>query len=655
MNKSTQIKRRIAMSAAVSAVVGVAEFGLISAICYGAEGLSNTAWAAIAVVSSVSSVALCVALLKSAWVAHELATFSDRERRFEGLVENSSDVLVVVNTDKEIIYASPSTRHIYGVGPDELIGESLDALVAANDRARVRSLFAMAGIQDSGVITAEWRATRSDGDERHVEVLLRNLSEEKSIGGTVLNIRDVTDRKELQEQLAHQAMHDDLTGLPNRVYLRSRIEAALSKYLFQGEVFSLLVIDLDDFKNVNDSFGHVSGDAVIKTLTSRLKGCLRRDDLLVRLGGDEFALLLPNLSGNDDEISQLFARVIDQVTQVMDIENRQLTMSASLGFACVSDLVIQAEDLLRNADLALHTAKATKRGFGVKFEASMRDAAMRRAEMVSDLRGALERDELQLYFQPTVDLPTGRFEGVEALLRWPHPERGFVSPADFIPVAEEAGLIVPMGTWVLEQACAQMAQWQARYPTDEPLVMNVNFSGRQLAEPDVVDTVARVIEQSGILPGTLVLEMTESVLMDDQPATLARMEALRSLGVELAIDDFGTGYSSLSYLRQFPITVLKIDRAFIQGLGSELRKDDAALVQAIVDLAGNLKMRTIAEGIETPDQLALLRSMGCDVGQGFLLARPAPAEDVRRLIAKSVGANAPLDSAAPTEDTQTIG
>jgi diguanylate cyclase (GGDEF)-like protein/PAS domain S-box-containing protein len=583
--------------------------------------------------------------LLEARVVDSTQKLNRREDQFRALVQHSSDVIVIVSVDGVFDYVSPSIQHVLGYDFETL--KRIDDIVLPEDRTRVSALLAMAQRREGTTMTAEWRVRRADGAQRQFEVLVRNLLTEPAVNGIVLNLRDVTERKELEDQLTHQALHDDLTGLANRSLLRMRIEQALTHWLFQNEPFCLTVVDLDDFKSINDSFGHVAGDTVLKTLAERIGQCTRRGDTIVRLGSDEFAVLLEGVAAEDAEAHLIAQRIIDAVQEPMHVEGHELRMRASIGLACVTDRVSQADDIMRNADLALHTAKHSRRGNYVQFEISMHDSALRRIELGAELAHAIENDELQLYYQPTMNIETGELEGVEALLRWAHPEKGFIPPNDFIPIAEESGLIVPIGTWVLRQACNELAKWQVRYPARRALKMNVNLSGRQLDQPDVVEVVKGIVEASGIHPGSLVLEMTESVLMENKSDTIVKMNSLVEMGCQLAIDDFGTGYSSLSYLRQFPIGILKIDRSFVMGLGAEDRREETALVQAIVDLAATLQLRTVAEGIETQTQLDELRRMGCDVGQGYLLARPAPAEETRRLIERTHAIGAPLPAAAP--------
>jgi diguanylate cyclase (GGDEF)-like protein/PAS domain S-box-containing protein len=585
--------------------------------------------------------------LLEARVADRTEALGRREQQFQALVQKSSDVIIIVQEDGTCTYVSPSLQYVFGHSPQGLSERTILDVVHPDDRARVTALIEMSRRRPGESLTAEWRVLHADGGERLVEVLLRNLSNEPAVAGLVVNLRDITERKDLEDQLIHQSMHDHLTNLGNRAQLRVRTEQALGRWLFHNQPFCLLVVDINDFKSINDSLGHVIGDRALQTVAERIAESTRRGDTVVRVDGDEFAVLIEGVAAADPEAQTIADRVNLAVQQPMRIEGRRIALRASIGLACVSERVSAADDIMRNADLALTSAKHQRALGVVYFEESMHDAAIRRVELESDLRHALERDELQLYYQPTIDIETGNVEGVEALLRWPHPEKGFVPPLDFIPLAEESGLIVPIGKWVLEQACAQLAKWQMRFPGAQPLKMNVNLSARQFDQPDIVDVIRTTIETSGIAPGTLVLEVTESLLMENSAAVRAKMDSLVALGCQLAIDDFGTGYSSLSYLQQYPIRVLKIDRSFVNEIGGDNSGAEPALVKAIIDIARTLQLRTVAEGVETRAQLDELRRLGCEVGQGFFLAKPAPPMEVQRLLETTVGTGSPLAHARP--------
>ena len=421
------------------------------------------------------------------------------------------------------------------------------------------------------------------------------------------------------------AFNDSLTGLPNRALLLDRLEVALGRADRERKPVSVLFLDLDGFKVVNDSLGHVAGDRLLIDVAGRLRGCLRRGDTAARIGGDEFAILLGDL-GNPERAQHVAERVIAALREPFTVLGREVFVSASIGIAYGQD---DAQDLLRNADVAMYRAKRSdEAGAYATFEPSMHTAVVERLEIEADLRRAIERDELLLHYQPIIELASGRIAGVEALLRWAHPRRGLVMPFEFIPLAEETRLILELGRWVLREACRQAAFWRADPRTDRPTV-SVNISGLQLLDSSLDAEVAAALADSGLEPASLTLEITETVLVQDVAAAVDRLEKLRALGVSIAIDDFGTGYSSLRYIRRFPADVLKIAKPFVDGLHDET---DAALVRTIVALADSLALRTVAEGIEDHRQLARLRELGCLLGQGYLFARPLPAHDVTELL-----------------------
>ena len=461
------------------------------------------------------------------------------------------------------------------------------------------------------------------------------------------NIRLVDELRSSQEALAHQAFHDSLTGLPNRARFRTRLAATLATR--PADQVAVLILDLDGFKNVNDSLGHAAGDRLLDQVARRLLNATRGCDTVARLGGDEFAVLLENVRG-DRDTTRVAERVLEALQRPFVLDGSPTVVGTSVGIARGGgtgaadghegerDGDAASEDpvdtLLRNADLAMYRAKAQGKGRFALYEPGMHASAVERLALEADHRAALARDEFRVFYQPILQLDSGAMVGVEALARWMHPRRGLVLPADFIPFAEETGLIVPLGRWVLDEACRQGAAWQAiqraRTPDQPPLTITVNVSGRQLQHPGFVDEVRSALAASGIEPSTLVLELTESTVVQRPDSTLVTLGQLKELGVRLAIDDFGTGYSALSYLQRFPIDVLKLDKAFVDGVTQG--GSNAALARAILALGEALSLRTVAEGIEGWEQQACLRAMGCALGQGFHFARPLPPDAVDRLL-----------------------
>jgi diguanylate cyclase (GGDEF)-like protein/PAS domain S-box-containing protein len=552
------------------------------------------------------------------------------EERFRSLVQHASDVTAVLDTTGQLSYVSAAADRLWGRQPEALHGSALLDLVHPDDRAATQAHFGEVVRQPGLSRATELRLQHADGTWRDFEVVATNLLDQPALAGIVLNCHDITQRKRLGEQLAHQAFHDPLTGLANRALLVDRLDHALVRAGRQEQPTGVLLLDLDDFKLVNDSLGHHAGDLLLQEVAVRVRRCLQAEDTAARLGGDEFAVLLEAVASQDEALA-VAERLVAALRIPVELDGRELTVGVSIGLALSTPAGDQADDLLRRADLALYRAKADGKGTYAVFDPSLEARARDRLELESDLRQALGRGELHLVYQPILLMDDGRIGELEALLRWQHPRRGLVSPATFIPVAEETGLIVPIGQWVLEEACRQVRVWQDQYPTVPPLVMSVNLSGRQFQHPNLVADVARTLRETGLDPHCLKLEITESLLMRDVEAAVATCAALKELGVQLAIDDFGTGYSSLGQLKRFPFDTLKIDRSFVDGLGRD--EQDTAIVRSVVTLAKTLSLSVTAEGIETPVQEAHLRSLGCEFGQGYLFARPQPPELIGALLA----------------------
>ena len=452
---------------------------------------------------------------------------------------------------------------------------------------------------------------------------IRVVHQPMTNGGWVATFEDITEWEKAQQQIFHMARHDALTNLPNRTLFRERLERAL-RQARRGDQLSVLCLDLDHFKNINDSLGHPVGDALLKEVARRLGECLSEDDTVARLGGDEFAIV-QFCRGCDPTISSALAsRLVESVSAPYDIAGHQLVIGVSIGVSLAPDDGKNPDELLKKADLALYRAKADGRGTYRFFETGMDARAQARRLLELDLRAAVRREEFEVHYQPIVDIAGDRTVAFEALVRWNHPERGRIVPSDFIPLAEETGLIVPLGEWVLRRACAEAAGWS------DPVVIAVNLSPVQFKSSNLTATVLAALKASGLPASRLELEITESVLLQNSETTLAILHELRAQGVRISLDDFGTGYSSLSYLRSFPFDKIKIDRSFVQELAS--REDSMAIVRAVAGLGRSLGIVTTAEGVETKEQLDLLRREGCTQAQGYLFSPPRPASDVERML-----------------------
>jgi diguanylate cyclase (GGDEF)-like protein/PAS domain S-box-containing protein len=556
------------------------------------------------------------------------------EARFGSLVRNSSDLLLIVSPDHRIGYVSPSVERVLGFRQEQLHGRAVEDLIHPDDQLTAVALIRRVPGSAGPSTRVEWRIRHRDGSWRDFELACTDLTGDPTVAGVVLNGRDISERKALEEQLTHQAFHDPLTGLANRALFKDRVDQALVRASRRGSSVAVIFLDLDDFKTVNDSLGHHAGDRLLADVAERLQGALRTSDTIARLGGDEFAVLLEE--ADDSEVQRTAERAVTELRAPFAIEGQQVFVSASIGIALGSSGLNSAPDLLRGADMALYAAKSRGKGEVRVFDRTMHQDLVSRLELDAELRRAIDHDELVVHYQPIVALGDATVVGFEALVRWQHPVRGLILPGLFIQFADDSGMIDAIGRLVLDRACRQLRIWQETHP-GRPLTMGVNLSARQLDSDSVVEMVRDAIDATGVAASSVIIEITEGTLMQDVEATLRRLVDLKKLGVRLAIDDFGTGYSSLSYLRRFPVDVLKIDRSFVEHVAA--RTDAMALTRAIVELARSLRIRAVAEGVETAAQAAELRSLGCDYGQGYLFGppmAPAAAEALLRAPVKPV-------------------
>lgn len=582
---------------------------------------------------------MTIALLVMLWLAFAGAarllerrneSLRRSQSRFQSLVQNSADVNMVVDENGRITYESPAVERVLGFAPSARVGQSAWSAVNPTDQPRARQLLADVLRTPGGQATTELRVTHADGTPRDLEFVLKNLVEDPAVGGVVINYRDVTERRRLEDELRHQAFHDSLTGLANRGLFMDRLQHAMERQRGFGQPLAVLFVDLDDFKTVNDSLGHGEGDRLLISVAERLRAALRGGDTVARMGGDEFAVLVEDASDANAPL-EVAGRLLACLQAPFEHDGKELYVRASVGVASWESNAETAEDLIRNADMSMYTAKANGKNRVEVFEPGMHQAALARLALRGDLERAVDRHEFFLQYQPIVRLTDARVVGVEALLRWQHPQRGVVGPVDFIPVAEETGLIAPLGLWVLETATRQLVEWDKSKRT-RGLRMSINVSVRQVQRPQFVDEVRATFAATGLDPARVTLEFTESVIMRDTEKTLATLDALKAVGVRLSIDDFGTGYSSLSYLRRFPIDELKIDRSFVATMAKE--RGQLAVVRSVVRLGETLGLDTIAEGVEDDQQLASLRTLRTSLGQGFLFSRPVDAADIPALLAQ---------------------
>ncbi len=571
-------------------------------------------------------------------VADQIALAIERKRaedallrsqeRFELVSRATSDAVWDWNLSSNEIWWNEGFQKLFGYEP-ESIGVGLDSWIGRlhpEDSERVVHDIHR-HIEDRKTYWSdEYRFLRADGT--YAFVIDRGYAVYDAAGTPVRmlgSMMDVTERKSLEDQLTHQALHDPLTKIANRALFKNRVDHALTKLARSNTTLAVLFLDLDNFKSINDSLGHAAGDKLLVCVAERLQDCLREADTAARLGGDEFAVLVESMFRPDEAI-MIAERILSVFRQPFLVDGKEIHVGTSIGIAVSSPVTTASEELLRNADLAMYLAKSQGKGKHVVFEAKMHEALMERIELEEELRRGINKREFVIHYQPILDLLTNKLVGMEALVRWMHPRLGLLAPMKFIPMAEETNLIVPLGEWILGEACRQVQEWRVKHLGKLEVAVTVNISIRQFLQAELVDIVSRALDNSGLPPNSLILEITESFMMQDTESTIEKLHELKKLGVRLALDDFGTGYSSLSYLQRFPIDILKIDKSFIDKLGQGTEGN--AVAKAIIMMGDSLNLKTIAEGIEHPAQISELKQLGCEAGQGFHFAKPLTVGDM---------------------------
>jgi diguanylate cyclase (GGDEF)-like protein/PAS domain S-box-containing protein len=557
------------------------------------------------------------------------------------LFERIKDAIIVADTKTQrIVLWNQAATNIFGYSTSEALGLRVEALVPEDLKDQLRAGMSRynrtgAGPYIDSPRLLELPALRKGGEKIYIELSLSPIGlvedADDDAHFVLAVVRDVTERKALERQLAYQAVHDPLTDLPNRTLFMDRLQHALALATRLERTVAVLFADLDNFKFVNDSLGHQVGDRLLVAVAERLSTCVRPGDTVARFSGDEFAFLLENVVDKGGVVS-LAERIMQGLQAPFTLDEYEMFVTTSIGIVLSTQdqKNLPSEDLLRNADVALYEAKRKGRDRYAFYDASMHSRAQARLRLENELRRAIKERQFEVYYQPELLLETGEIFGVEALVRWEHPERGLVPPGEFIPLAEETGLILPLGRWVLEQACHQAREWRQQYPL-VPLKMSVNLSVREAQNPFVAREVSRLLQETGFDGHSLTLEVTESVLMEDMESIIGILEELKALGVELAIDDFGIGYASLNYLKHLPADYLKTDCSFVEGLKKNSK--DVAILEATINLAHNLGLKVIAEGVETEEQLRYLKRLGCDLAQGYYFAEPLPAARVSEMLA----------------------
>lgn len=549
------------------------------------------------------------------------------EARFRALVQNSFDIITIHDESGLTAYESPAASRVLGYPPGTLIGKTPFETVHPKDVARVREAFAALVRGEISAVPIVLRFRHADGSWIHLEALGNNLLENPGIRGIVLTSRDITDRKRAEERVQYLANYDVLTSLPNRFLMHDRLTQVVAQAHRNRLSAALLHIDIDRFKVVNETLGHYVGDALLKQAADRIRKVIREGDTVARVGGDEFTVVFPNVTSLQ-ALSKIAQEMLAELAQPFPGDGQDLFLSASIGISLFPDDACSVDELIRNADAAMHSAKNLGRNNYQFFTSDLNQEVQERMQIESGLRNAIGRNELSLLYQPKIDLATRQVIGAEALLRWTHPKLGVISPARFVPVAEEAGLVGQIGEWVLREACRQIRVWQ---DAGHHLQVAVNVSARQFQQYDLAELVREVMRDTGVRAEHLELELTESAVMHNAEASIVTLEQLAAQGVQIAVDDFGTGYSSLSYLKRLPLDVLKIDQSFVRDISSD--PNDAAIVRAIITLARSLGIKVIAEGVENEAQLAFLNAYGCQYAQGYLFGQPLSPRQFEELVA----------------------
>jgi PAS domain S-box-containing protein len=575
---------------------------------------------------------------------------AEREHLFQLIADNAADMIAVIDRNGQRLYNSPAYQKILGYGPEELAATSAMEQIHPDDCARVLEAAKKARTTGRGE-QLEYRIRHKDGSWRFIESTASAIrNKEGETDGLVIVNRDITQRKRTEEKLDHLSFHDGLTDLPNRTLFLDRLQRAITHSRRHPDFrFAVLFIDIDEFKVFNDSLGHAAGDALLIQIAQRLAASLRGADTisrprldntveslagestLARPGGDEFTVLLEELHGPSDTI-RVAERIQSRLAVPFDLNGQEIVLTVSIGIAFGGNARAEAQDVLGDAEIAMYRAKSTGKGRCEVFDHAMHAGAIKRLQLETDLRKALELNQFRVHYQPIVSLRSGQITGFEALSRWQRPE-GLVMPGEFIAVADETGIILPLNRQLLYDACRQLRSWQALFPSDPPLTINVNITPKQFAQPDLAAEIGKTLQETGLDPCYVNLEITEMIAMADAERSAVVLSELKALGVRLDIDDFGTGYSSLSRLQRFPVDTLKIDRAFISRIDTDLATHE--IVRIIVMLAHGLRLKVVAEGVETQAQVDLLKEIGCELAQGYFYSKPAAAETIEQLLSNN--------------------